>query len=58
MSLRGFYWDLNEFLPVIGRNLVRLEIEVTCAEEFELIIQYCLNLQQLDIGGVVAGGKC
>jgi hypothetical protein len=54
-SLRVVYWDLSEVLPVIGENLVRLEIEVASEEVLVVILKYCVNLQYLEIGGVEAG---
>jgi hypothetical protein len=53
-SLRVVYWDLSEVLPVIGGNLVRLEIEVASEEVLVVIPTYCLNLHYLEIGGVEA----
>jgi hypothetical protein len=54
-SLRVVDWDLSEVLPVIGGNLVSLEIEVSSEEVLAVILKECVNLQYLDIEGGVAG---
>jgi hypothetical protein len=55
-SLRFVDWDLSEVLPVIGGNLVSLEIGMAGKDELGLIIKYCVGLQYLEFGGGVAAG--
>jgi hypothetical protein len=53
-SLRFVNFDLSVVLPLIGENLVSLEIGYTDTEDLELIDKYCLNLKYLEISGCVA----
>jgi hypothetical protein len=56
-SLRVAYWDLSEVLPVIGGNLVRLDIKAASEGVLAEILKYCVNLQYLEIGGVEDGDE-
>jgi hypothetical protein len=48
--LRGIKIELlGEVLPVIGRKLVSLSCDIKLAEDLERIIEYCPNLECLDI---------
>jgi hypothetical protein len=53
--LRAVDWDLSEVIPAIGGDLVSLEIEVASVEVLAVLLKFCINLQYLKIGGVVAG---